>query len=185
MKTDIFLRGLKSKSDSPSIVLDWNQVKNYFDIGEPQPIFVEYTFLKKFDTEHIKWSEQSIIPGEYRLVEVGCEIADRKANGRNWDFGGAPDPVLSMYVNGGFVLNDGPSKDSFEPKFRPNRVIKIIKDMILQFDFYDNDLMSEHDQIGKAQLQYDKIVTASLNKPIELVVTGQVKRAWMIIAPIS
>lgn len=184
LRTDIFLRGLQAKSSSPEIVLDWNDVKNHFDIGEPQPIFIEYTFLKSYNTDQITWSEQNIIPGDYRLIEVGAEIAKSKSNGRNWDFSGPPDPFVDVYINGELVLKDGPSKNNFSPKFQPSRTITITRDMILQFDFIDKDL-SEHDEIGRAQIQYNEIINGSLNKPIELVVTGQVKRAWIILGPIK
>ncbi|WP_232798140.1 hypothetical protein [Salinibacter altiplanensis] len=57
------LRGLEAKSETPTVALSPQEVQQQFQVGEPQPILVEYTFLRETKTKPIEWESRAIGPG--------------------------------------------------------------------------------------------------------------------------
>ena len=185
LTTEVKLRGLASQDGSPGIALSPDQVQSQFQIGKPQPILVEYTFLKDTETEPIKWSERSIGPGRYRLEEVGITLANQKASGEDWDpLSPLPDPLVSLRRNGQFVATVGGKDNTTTVRFGSGRMIDLNPGTELSFRVVDEDV-TEHDFAGMASARYNQLSQKHPGEKIPLRTEGQVQSGWIKVSSVK
>jgi hypothetical protein len=184
LRSEVILRGLESKSGTPPVALTWQAVQRQFEIGDPQPILVEYTFLRDVSPTPIKWKDRTLTPGEYRLTEVSASVSRSKGNGRDWDFASGPDAVIEIYANGRRLVSVGPERNAFTVTHTPNRLVDLRPNTALQFNVYDEDATrGTSDRIGTAEIRYSDLRQRDPGEPIDLRPTGQLKNLQIVLAP--
>lgn len=164
------LIGLKNKSENPPIVLNPNDVPNYFQVSEKfVPIFVEYEVIKDFNTEQIKFESSNVVPGKYKLKYITIEISNLKPSlNVAWDaLGGLPDPYLKILINGKAIATSNKIQDTLNATFDVNKTIQINEGDKIEIIATDADV-SEHDFIGSASITYEELSKKKINTEIDL-----------------
>ena len=185
LTSEVKLRGLESKSGGPTVALSPEEVQKQFRIGEPQPILVEYTFLRETDAKPIEWESRSISPGKYRMERVGFELANQKANGEDWDpLSPSPDPMVQLYRNGEFIATIGGRDNRTSVNFESGRSIAINPNTELSFRVVDEDV-TDHDFAGTASARYEQLSQKKPGVRIPLSTDDQVQSAWIKLTPIK
>ena len=115
----------------------------------------------------------AITSGTYRVGEVRVEVAERKANGKPWDVGGAPDPAFVLRVDGAEVATCD-AEDTFTLVCSPGADVALHAGSRVELAVRDVDLVDD-DPIGAAsgEVAPDWQVGAE----IALEPSGQVQRA--------
>jgi hypothetical protein len=185
LTSEVKLRGLESESGGPTVALSPQEVQQQFRVGEPQPILVEYTFLRETDTKPIEWESRSISPGKYRMERVGFELANQKANGEDWDpLPPSPDPMVQLYRNGEFIATIGGRDNRTSVNFESGRSIAINPNTELSFRVVDEDV-TDHDFAGTASARYEQLSQKKPGERIPLSTDDQVQSAWIKLTPIK
>jgi len=85
--------------------------------------------------------------GRTYRISLALEVSTTTPDGDTWDaLGGAPDPFIKVYLNGGLVMTTNEPQDTFEPQFSTTKDIVIPANAAFVADAYDADL-SDHDWI--------------------------------------
>lgn len=185
LRSEVSLRGLTAKADDVPIALTWQEVKRQFSIGDPQPILVEYTFLRDVDVDAIEWKDETIETGRYRITQIQAEASRNKRDGRNWDIMSTADVKVELEIDGREQTTIGFPRNQTFVQERPNKLITLSSDSILRFTAYDEDSTREaSDHIGTAVLTFDEIRRAAPNEPIQVRTRGQLSSLTITLAPV-
>lgn len=185
LTTEVKLRGLEAKSGSPPVALSREEVRNQFRIGEPQPILVEYTFLRDTETEPIEWGTRSIGPGRYRIEKIGIKLANQKENGQDWDpMGPLPDPLVELRRNGRPISTVGGRDNRTSVTFESGREIDLNPNTELSLRVVDEDV-TEHDFAGTAYARYERLSQGQPGEKISLATDGQVQSGWVKLSTVK
>lgn len=183
LSSHVHLIGLKPKNEGDiPIAVTVDDVQASFDtFAEPQPIFVEYTLMQDMVVDAIPWMKNEFKPGRY-FAKVDLSVMDQKADGRNWDAGSMPDPLVTLFVNGKRATSCK-QQDSMESRCIHDIAIDVDQNTVINLLAVDKDVASD-DAIGATEgLQ----VMASGGTPgaeIQLKATGQIRWAKITLTPV-
>ena len=91
---------------------------------------------------------QSAFPRTYVFTFRSATIAKYNADGGSWDFnGGAPDPRMTLEVDGKVVCQTSTVQDTFDPTWNESCEVELFQTSKVAFSAWDMDV-SEHDLIG-------------------------------------
>ena len=186
LRSEVSLRGLTATSSDVPIALTWQQVTEQFDIGEPQPILIEYTFLRDVSVDPIVWKDRTITPGRYQISEVRVDVANNKADGRRWDMTSTADVKIEMTTQRGDRATFGLPRNLTSGSTRPNRLITVSEGTVIRFTAYDDDSTRENsDPIGNGIIQYDELRRGAPNEPIQVRTNGQLNSLSITLTPVD
>lgn len=87
----------------------------------------------------------------YTLKFYSATVPTTDSTGASWDgFGGAPDPIVNVYVNDVFVGSTGAISDTFSPSWNQSVDVVLNAGDVLLFQVWDQDVSSD-DYIDGAQ----------------------------------
>lgn len=185
LTTEVKARGLRSAGGGPQVALSPEEVERQFEVGDPQPILVEYTFIDETESKPIEWGSRSIGPGRYRIEQVGLEISNQKGNGQDWDaLSPSADPMVRMYRNGRFISVIGAKSEQTSATFDLGREIALNPNTELSFQVVDEDL-SQHDPVGRFSARYERLSQGTPGEKISLDTQDQVQSAWITLSAIK
>jgi hypothetical protein len=183
LTSHIHLIGLQPKKtgDVP-LVVSVDEVRQNFETARAaQPIFVEYALTQDLVADVIPWSKNELKPGSY-FVAVDLAVMDSKANGKSWDVGSLPDPLVTLLVNGRAEASCK-QQDSMESHCLRGRMIDVAEDTTIAIHVEEADLVV-NDPVGDTFPLKVMRSGATPGTPIQLKTTGQLRWATLTLTPV-
>jgi hypothetical protein len=178
----VHLIGLKPKNagDIP-IATTADAVREAFETStEPQPIYVEYTLMQDAVVDAIPWKKNELLPGRY-AVSVDVALMDTKADGRAWDVGSLPDPLVTLVVDGKPVTSCK-QQDSMESHCIHDSVIDIDATTTVGVVVIDKDIASD-DPVGSTEPLKLMSSGQQPGAAIQMKTVGQLRWAKVTLTP--
>jgi Ca2+-dependent lipid-binding protein len=93
-------------------------------------------------------TEDLYAKSNYELKISSAQIAEKKADGRNWDvFPKSPDPFVKIFIGGDLIFRTSVQTDTYTPSWNEKTNISYKKGVSIRIEVWDKDAMSD-DLIG-------------------------------------